>query len=128
MLARTGSASATPELKGVPMAVRLIKSKEVATRAGVSVSVFRYFLRTDPTAPEVIRLSRRVIRFDEDDVDRWINSKRVRRAPVAAVADAPCAPVAPKHSAPPATSPQRRGRPRKVDPATAAAIADRPGE
>lgn len=49
---------------------RLLKVKEVAARIGVSTRTIQAWIGTGRLTP--IRLSRRVLRIDENEVEAWI--------------------------------------------------------
>ena len=56
--------------------MNLLKSSEVAVRLGVSRAAFHALRSRVPTFPQPIRVSQKVFRWDEVDINKWLEAKK----------------------------------------------------
>ena len=62
------------------MSSQLLTTKDVADRLNVTLLTVYRHIKDDPDFPPPIRISRRVLRFDPDELDAYISSRRQRSA------------------------------------------------
>jgi len=53
----------------------MIDINEVATKIGVSVGTVRNLRRNDQTFPEPVRLTKRLIRWREQEIESWLAAR-----------------------------------------------------
>ena len=56
--------------------MRPLKPEEVADKLGITKAALAALRRRNPSFPEPIRMSQKVLRWDEDDVDNWLKSMK----------------------------------------------------
>ena len=54
----------------------LISTKDVAERLNIGRSTVWFYVKEDPTFPRPHRLSPRNVRWDEQEIDQWLKSKK----------------------------------------------------
>jgi predicted DNA-binding transcriptional regulator AlpA len=54
----------------------LLDPMQVSSKLGMSRTALHQFRRRERSFPEPIRVSPKVLRWDETDIDRWINAKK----------------------------------------------------
>lgn len=55
--------------------MKWLKRKEVADKLGVSYNYFRSVLEADKEFPQSVRLSEKVIMYEEGAIEAWMKSK-----------------------------------------------------
>lgn len=71
----SASTSASPMVRQLPKALRIVRMKQMPERTGLSRATLYVLMSTDPTFPTKVKLSARAIGFLESDVDGWIASR-----------------------------------------------------
>jgi predicted DNA-binding transcriptional regulator AlpA len=56
--------------------MNLLKPEQVSVKLGISKSALPALRQRDKTFPAPIRVSARVIRWDEADIDKWLESRK----------------------------------------------------
>lgn len=56
--------------------MKLLKTSEVAEKLGIKVPAFHNLRYRQETFPQPIRISAKVLRWDEDDIDKWLESRK----------------------------------------------------
>lgn len=56
--------------------MNLLTPKELAKKLSVSVGAVRQYERNDPSFPKAIRVTARTMRWDEADINTWLDSKK----------------------------------------------------
>lgn len=56
----------------------MLTAKAVAEKLGIGRSTVWYLMREDATFPRPTRLSLRTVRWEEEDVNKWLQSKKER--------------------------------------------------
>ena len=59
--------------------MKLLTTAEVCDRLGIRRTTF-YALRSAPEFPRPIEMTKRTIRYRENELDAWLESKRMRAA------------------------------------------------
>jgi len=58
--------------------MNLLKPEEVAEKLGITKAALRALRRREDSFPPPIRVSQKVLRWDEADIHKWLNSKKER--------------------------------------------------
>jgi len=56
--------------------MNLLKPHEVADKLGITKKALPALRRREKSFPEPVRLSPKVLRWDEDDIDNWLETKK----------------------------------------------------
>jgi predicted DNA-binding transcriptional regulator AlpA len=56
--------------------MNLLKPEEVSVKLGITKAALPALRLRDKTFPQPIRVSERVLRWDEDDIDEWLKSRK----------------------------------------------------
>lgn len=54
----------------------LLKPTEVSAKLGITKGALNQFRRRENSFPQPIAVSPKVFRWDEADIDRWLNAKK----------------------------------------------------
>lgn len=56
--------------------MNLLKPEEVSVKLGITKAALPALRLRDKTFPQPIRVSERVLRWDEDDIDEWLKVRK----------------------------------------------------
>ena len=56
--------------------MNLLKPTEVSAKLGITKGALHSFRRREHSFPEPIKVSPKVFRWDETDIDRWLTAKK----------------------------------------------------
>ena len=56
--------------------MKLLRPNEVSEKLGISKGALPALRRRDISFPQPIRLSQKVLRWDEDDINDWLTKKK----------------------------------------------------
>jgi predicted DNA-binding transcriptional regulator AlpA len=56
--------------------MNLLKPIDVSTKLGITKGALNQFRRRENSFPQPIAVSPKVFRWDEADIDRWLNAKK----------------------------------------------------
>lgn len=56
--------------------MNLLKPIDVSTKLGITKGALNNFRRRENSFPQPIAVSPKVFRWDEADIDRWLNAKK----------------------------------------------------
>ena len=56
--------------------MNLLKPEQVAVKLGITRSALPALRRREDSFPRPIRVSQKVLRWDEADIDQWLNAKK----------------------------------------------------
>jgi predicted DNA-binding transcriptional regulator AlpA len=56
--------------------MNLLKPEEVSVKLGITKAALPALRLRDKTFPQPIRVSERVLRWDEADIDAWLNARK----------------------------------------------------
>lgn len=56
--------------------MNLLKPEEVSVKLGITKLALPALRFRDKTFPQPIKVSPRVLRWDEEDIDRWLNQRK----------------------------------------------------
>lgn len=56
--------------------MNLLKPEEVSAKLGITKAALPALRRREESFPQPIRVSQKVLRWDEDDINNWLNSKK----------------------------------------------------
>jgi predicted DNA-binding transcriptional regulator AlpA len=56
--------------------MNLLKPEEVSAKLGITKAALPALRRREESFPQPIRVSQKVLRWDEADIDNWLNSKK----------------------------------------------------
>jgi predicted DNA-binding transcriptional regulator AlpA len=58
--------------------MNLLKPEEVSEKLGITKAALPALRRRENSFPRPIRVSQKVLRWDEADIDQWLNAKKER--------------------------------------------------
>jgi predicted DNA-binding transcriptional regulator AlpA len=58
--------------------MNLLKPEEVSEKLGITKAALPALRRREDSFPQPIRVSQKVLRWDEADIDSWLNAKKER--------------------------------------------------
>lgn len=58
--------------------MNLLKPEEVSAKLGITKAALPALRRREDSFPQPIRVSQKVLRWDEDDIDNWLTAKKER--------------------------------------------------
>jgi predicted DNA-binding transcriptional regulator AlpA len=58
--------------------MKLLKPTEVSAKLGITKGALHMFRTRNDSFPEPIKVSPKVFRWDETDIDRWLTAKKER--------------------------------------------------
>lgn len=56
--------------------MNLLKPEEVSEKLGITKAALPALRRREESFPQPIRVSQKVLRWDEEDINNWLNSKK----------------------------------------------------
>lgn len=56
--------------------MNLLKPEEVSAKLGITKAALPALRRREHSFPQPIRVSQKVLRWDEADIDNWLNAKK----------------------------------------------------
>jgi predicted DNA-binding transcriptional regulator AlpA len=56
--------------------MNLLKPEEVSEKLGITKAALPALRRRESSFPQPIKVSQKVLRWDEADIDSWLNSKK----------------------------------------------------
>lgn len=56
--------------------MNLLKPEEVSEKLGITKAALPALRRRENSFPQPIRVSQKVLRWDEADIDNWLNAKK----------------------------------------------------
>ena len=56
--------------------MNLLKPEEVSEKLGITKAALPALRTRETTFPQPIKVSQKVLRWDEEDIDNWLNSKK----------------------------------------------------
>ena len=56
--------------------MNLLRPFEVSEKLGITKAALPALRRREKTFPQPIKVSQKVLRWDEEDIDDWLNSKK----------------------------------------------------
>ena len=56
--------------------MNLLKPEEVSEKLGITKAALPALRRREGSFPQPIRVSQKVLRWDEADIDNWLNAKK----------------------------------------------------
>jgi predicted DNA-binding transcriptional regulator AlpA len=56
--------------------MNLLKPEQVSEKLGITKAALPALRRREASFPQPIRVSQKVLRWDEADIDQWLNSRR----------------------------------------------------
>jgi predicted DNA-binding transcriptional regulator AlpA len=56
--------------------MNLLKPEEVSEKLGITKAALPALRRREESFPQPIRVSQKVLRWDEADIDQWLNAKK----------------------------------------------------
>ena len=56
--------------------MNLLKPEEVSAKLGITKAALPALRRREESFPQPIRVSQKVLRWDEEDIDNWLNAKK----------------------------------------------------
>ena len=56
--------------------MNLLRPNEVSEKLGISKGALPALLRRDTSFPQPIRVSQKILRWDEDDINDWLTKKK----------------------------------------------------
>jgi predicted DNA-binding transcriptional regulator AlpA len=56
--------------------MNLLKPEEVSVKLGITKAALPALRHRDKTFPQPIRVSQRVLRWDESDIDNWLKTRK----------------------------------------------------
>lgn len=56
--------------------MNLLKPEEVSVKLGITKAALPALRRREKTFPQPIRVSQKVLRWDEADIDAWLNQRK----------------------------------------------------
>lgn len=56
--------------------MNLLKAKEVSEKLGITEGALPALRRREQTFPKPIRVSQKILRWDEEDIDNWLSAKK----------------------------------------------------
>lgn len=56
--------------------MNLLKPEELSDKLGISVTALHALRYREKTFPQPIRVSQKVLRWDEADIDSWLNKRK----------------------------------------------------
>lgn len=59
--------------------MNLLKPEEVSAKLGITKAALPALRRREESFPQPIRVSQKVLRWDEDDIDNWLASRKENR-------------------------------------------------
>lgn len=60
--------------------MNLLKPEEVSAKLGITKAALPALRRREETFPQPIRVSQKVLRWDEDDIDSWLASRKEKQS------------------------------------------------
>jgi len=56
--------------------MNLLKPEQVSEKLGITKAALPALRRREDSFPQPIRVSQKVLRWDESDIDQWLNAKK----------------------------------------------------
>jgi predicted DNA-binding transcriptional regulator AlpA len=58
--------------------MNLLKPEDVSAKLGITKAALPALRRREDSFPQPIRVSQKILRWDEADIDQWLNAKKER--------------------------------------------------